>query len=454
MKRFLLLTIILLYTGAFSTRIIAQVVYNEQLVQKAKNGDAEAQNNLGWCYWAGSGVDQDYEKAVYWYEKAASQDNAMAQYNLAICYGNGYGVAKNIKESVKWFGKSADKGNSEARYQYALYLLNGTYVAKDTLAALAYMEAAFRNCSSSKKQEYGKRKEKIIDIVTKISKESTILNHVALEYLGDFYMDDDDYSMAEKSYKASIEAGDVQSMGKLAFLYYQIDMSSIGSIRVSMSPDTDDDRLDKYINKKAIEAYKRSNTRRSFDNAEYWFNKALNNPHYESNGVDYWYLCNIYAFGVGVERNYQKAYESLEKYLDTGVYNSPEEDSLRLADLYYVSGKRYIDAYKIYKRYLTTEVKKTLNTDEEWIQSWCACGLGRLYYHGRGVTQSYAKAFKYFEEAATLGDPEAMRFLSKCYRFGRGTKVNINAADKWHKKSIENKDTESLKLQELLETDM
>ncbi|KAB2645301.1 MAG: SEL1-like repeat protein, partial [Verrucomicrobia bacterium] len=42
---------------------------------KAKQGDADAQFNLGVCYESGNGVAKDYVEAVKWYRKAAEQGN-------------------------------------------------------------------------------------------------------------------------------------------------------------------------------------------------------------------------------------------------------------------------------------------------------------------------------------------------------------------------------------------
>ncbi len=42
----------------------------------AKQGDANAQNNLGFMYYKGHGVPQDYAEAVKWFRKAAEQGNA------------------------------------------------------------------------------------------------------------------------------------------------------------------------------------------------------------------------------------------------------------------------------------------------------------------------------------------------------------------------------------------
>ena len=51
----------------------------------AKRGDAKAQFELGIMYQNGEGMPQDYNKATYWYQKAAEKGNAGAQYLLAAC---------------------------------------------------------------------------------------------------------------------------------------------------------------------------------------------------------------------------------------------------------------------------------------------------------------------------------------------------------------------------------
>ena len=45
----------------------------------AEQGDADAQNVLGWMYDKGRGVEQDDIQAIFWYSKAAEQNHAIAQ---------------------------------------------------------------------------------------------------------------------------------------------------------------------------------------------------------------------------------------------------------------------------------------------------------------------------------------------------------------------------------------
>jgi hypothetical protein len=88
----------------------------------AEQGDAEAQNQLGECYYYGKGVKKDeteankwYHKAIEQYRKAAEQGDAKAQYNLGVCYYIGIGVEQNKVVAIKWLRKAADQGDEQAR---------------------------------------------------------------------------------------------------------------------------------------------------------------------------------------------------------------------------------------------------------------------------------------------------------------------------------------------------
>ena len=56
----------------------------KQLSELAEQGDVMAQKFLAYRYDIGQGVKKDYERAIYWFEKAAEQGNRIAQKNLDI----------------------------------------------------------------------------------------------------------------------------------------------------------------------------------------------------------------------------------------------------------------------------------------------------------------------------------------------------------------------------------
>ncbi len=76
----------------------------------ANDNDAFAQNEIAYMYAAGKGTSQDDAKAFYWYQKAADHGLASAQYNLALFYLKGIGTPPNRALAMQWFSKSAAHG--------------------------------------------------------------------------------------------------------------------------------------------------------------------------------------------------------------------------------------------------------------------------------------------------------------------------------------------------------
>jgi TPR repeat protein len=82
---------------------------------RAEAGDANAQSNLGVMYKNGQGVEQDFKKALKWWQKAADQGNAIAQSNLGFMYYNGQGVEQNDVTAYAWWNIAATNGNQKVK---------------------------------------------------------------------------------------------------------------------------------------------------------------------------------------------------------------------------------------------------------------------------------------------------------------------------------------------------
>ena len=106
---------LILSAGLFLTTLFyAQNTDIKTLIQKANQGDAEAQYNLGVAYYNGEGVEQSHSKAVYWWKKAAEQGDEKAQYNLGNAYANGQGIERSNRQAIYWLGKACENGFEEA----------------------------------------------------------------------------------------------------------------------------------------------------------------------------------------------------------------------------------------------------------------------------------------------------------------------------------------------------
>ncbi|RUL77538.1 tetratricopeptide repeat protein [Dyella choica] len=87
------------YRDGFSFRLHAMFV----------NGSA-AKCNLADKYEHGKGVPQDYQRALFWYNESAKQDNGVAEDSLAHMFADGRGVARDIDAAIALFQRAIAHG--------------------------------------------------------------------------------------------------------------------------------------------------------------------------------------------------------------------------------------------------------------------------------------------------------------------------------------------------------
>ena len=98
-----------------------------KLKEKAEQGNADAQYDLGLIYAYGRGVPQDDNETAKWLRKAGEQGNVSAQNDLGVAYAHGTGVPRDEMEAVKWFRKAAEQGYANAQFNLNL-LLRWTFI--------------------------------------------------------------------------------------------------------------------------------------------------------------------------------------------------------------------------------------------------------------------------------------------------------------------------------------
>ena len=97
------------------------------LEARARNGDPEAQFQLGDKYIKGDGTPKDFAKGVQWLTAAADNRHGQAQLSLGILYFYGWGVSVDAATAKSWLEKAAANGVTEADY----------YLEKPELRAIA-----------------------------------------------------------------------------------------------------------------------------------------------------------------------------------------------------------------------------------------------------------------------------------------------------------------------------
>ena len=91
----------------------------------AIQGHAGAQTTLGVMYHFGQGVTANPTQAAYWYTHAATQGNHVAKSNLGIAYIQGQGVTQSYQQAEYWFRRSAEQNNASAQVNLAWIYENG-----------------------------------------------------------------------------------------------------------------------------------------------------------------------------------------------------------------------------------------------------------------------------------------------------------------------------------------
>lgn len=131
--------------------VSAAIQYDENLPEKiqflqkrAYDGLAEAQHDLATLYASGTAVDQDFDRASYWFYKAAENGVPNAHYNLGVMYHQGLGVAKDLSQAVAWYENAAELGHPEAMYNLGIAYLEGVGTKADTMRGVSFFRRAAR----------------------------------------------------------------------------------------------------------------------------------------------------------------------------------------------------------------------------------------------------------------------------------------------------------------------
>lgn len=112
-------------------------------LSEALKDNAEAQYELGYCYFYGVGVEQNRQEAIKWHRIAAENGFAKAQCVLAGRYHVGKDIEQYDAKAFYWYRKSAELGDVEGQYQLAVFYEQGIEVNKNyQLAKEWYLKAA------------------------------------------------------------------------------------------------------------------------------------------------------------------------------------------------------------------------------------------------------------------------------------------------------------------------
>lgn len=108
----------------------------------AKNGNPEAQYQIGIMFLEGEGMKANPEDAAYWFRKAAQNGHAPSQFAIGECFMNGIGVQQDSRMAAEWFWRAAEQGHPKASLYLARMYRDGIGMKKDIEKARKYYRRA------------------------------------------------------------------------------------------------------------------------------------------------------------------------------------------------------------------------------------------------------------------------------------------------------------------------
>eukprot|EP00037_Helgoeca_nana_P019353 m.188472 g.188472 ORF g.188472 m.188472 type:complete len:481 (+) comp24829_c0_seq1:87-1529(+) len=107
----------------------------EWYVTAAEQGLASAQHRVANCLRDGVGVRVDHKQALGWYREAAAQGQSASLNCVGLSYYTGTGVEQSYDEAFNWFHKGAEMGRSDAQYHLGVCYERGHGTPVDHSAA-------------------------------------------------------------------------------------------------------------------------------------------------------------------------------------------------------------------------------------------------------------------------------------------------------------------------------
>jgi len=104
-----------------------------------------AQDFLGQLYAEGKGVTQDQSQAIYWFTKAAKEGGTRFQNRLGLRYQLGDHVPLDKRQAVYWYTMAANNGHPDAQNSLGVLYFEGDGVEKDERNAVYWYTKAANN---------------------------------------------------------------------------------------------------------------------------------------------------------------------------------------------------------------------------------------------------------------------------------------------------------------------
>ena len=108
--------------------------------------DYKAMFSLGYIYYSGDRVKENYDLAMLYFKVSAQYNYARAQYYIGLMYYEGKGENYDYQKSLYWYRLASDNGDLGATYKLALMCCNGDGTKRDSGKAIELLKKSSELC--------------------------------------------------------------------------------------------------------------------------------------------------------------------------------------------------------------------------------------------------------------------------------------------------------------------
>ena len=394
-----------------------------------EKNDAQAQCNVGTCYFTGNGVKKDFNQALAWFQKSAAQDNLEGIVRVADCQFHGYGIKQDAKAAVETYLKAAEKGQPYAMFRLGQCYEAGTGIKQNLTSAYNwYLKAASAKYAQAEKEAKRiKEPGTVWDRAIKENNPEAQHRLACCYYFGDSGLPKN-LKKAYEWFKKSSDQGFVKATHNLGFCYlngygteknlelmkkcffeaakkdFVPSICTVGEMyQKGIGVEQNLTTAYQYYAKAAASQDKKAIAQMKVikEIAKYWA------PAYKGNAKAQYMLGFCYYRGNGIERDNAKAEEWFLKSANQDY--APAQYNLAI---FYSLQPNSKDNKKLIAGWM---IKAASNGHVKAMVK-----LGEFYYTGEGVKEDYDKSVELWEKAAKSNNADAMFLLGK-HRFnGRG----------------------------------
>jgi len=353
--------------------------YKNSLLEKAEQGDVQAQYLLGYHYVWGNvsfGTEDRYRQAFYWASKAAENGCIEAYDTLGRMYYRGAGGTHDFQKAFRHYKIAADgndsyEGSSFSSSQLAYMYRYGLGCQLDLGKAEEYYLKAIKLgakniygplCSMYLHSNQDEKAEQCFDYLLEDENVDNLLYfQIASFYYFGAYNRLPNYSLAMKYFKRAADKGNVNAMVILGDMHFH------------------------------------ETPIKCLDQAAQWYEKAAEYAHPKAQYI-LGYFCE---YGLGVKQDYKRAMDWYSK----AVAQGQQQAQLQLG---FLSLMQIGDIQPDFERAFTL-IKKCA----EQGNNYAFAKLGELYETGIGCEKNETEAKVWFAKAALGGDFVAAIYLDE-----------------------------------------